>query len=349
MAIDWNRGYTSKFTVNEVDRRSWGSASEIGRVISADIDLVDGGLCESGSLSMTGDGVGQFDERYLRITMEAEQDGLRQRVEIATLLCSSSEGEFDHGVDTVEVEGRSVLYPASTRKVHDLGNDPYAPMGVDGAEFAASLLGKCVQAPISVEGSFILGSSVVFDLDDSYLDAARAVLDVGGFIIQVDGHGTIHVRALPSEPDKDMWPVTAESMMPSIGHSLDMSEIPNRYRAEIGSVSAVAVNDDPASRTSVPYRGYYVDADIDSDAKPLEGESLAEYARRKLVELSVAEDVRKLSREYRPGLLPCDVADYIAPDGGIHGRYRVKRQSLTLGRGIKVSEEVAEEVVTWQG
>ena len=348
MAVDWNRGYTSTFRVYEVDRRSWGEAEEVGRIESASIDRVADELLESASLKATQEVGAGFRERYLRVVMEAEQDGSMERVEVATLLCASTEGEADKGADTIEIEGRSVLYPASTRNVHDLGVDPYAPMGADGAEYAATLLGRCIAAPVSVEGSFTLGRSIVHDLDASYLDAAWDVLDYGGFTMRIDGHGTVHIARKPSEPPEDALPVTASVIIPGVSHSLDMSEIPNRYIAVMGAASAVSVNDDPDSETSTVTRGYYVDK-RDTSPKLLGGESLAEYARRKLVEESVASDTLSFKREYRPDLLPNDVADYRAPSGGLDGRYRITRQSLALGRGIQVDEEVVEEVSTWQG
>ena len=86
MAVDWNRGYTSTFRVYEVDRRSWGEAEEVGRIESASIDRVADELLESASLKATQEVGAGFRERYLRVVMEAEQDGSMERVEVATLL-----------------------------------------------------------------------------------------------------------------------------------------------------------------------------------------------------------------------------------------------------------------------
>ena len=344
--IDWTRGYTSTFRAYEVDRRTWTETSEIGRVDTASVDNDSEGALQSGALSITASPDEQFGERYVRIRLDADQSNSTEHVDIVTLLCTAASGAYDHNVDTLDVEGRSVLYPASTRMVHDIGTDPYAPMGADGAAFAAQLLRKCIAAPVSVECSFLLGRSVVFDPSDSYLDAAWEVLDVGGCIMQVDGRGVVHILEAPEKPDPDYGVVSAAQLMPGVGHELDYSEIPNRYFAVYGATTASAENDDPASPTSTVTRGYYVD-ERDESPKLKDGESLAMYARRKLAERSVAYDTRNYKREYIPGVLPGSMVRVQA--AGMDGMYRVRRQSLAIGRGITVDEESVEEVRTWQG
>lgn len=343
--IDWTRGYTSRFTAYEVDGSTWAETAVIGRVASADVDRTASGLLESGSLSITVDVLGGFQERYVRICMDAEQDGRTERVDVATLLCASEGGTANHGVDFLDVQGRSVLYPASVRKVHDLGNDPYAPMGCDGAAYAGALLSKCVAAPVHVDCGFTLGTSIVHDLSDSYLDAAWAVLGAGNCTVQIDGRGEVHVIEMPSEPDPEVGAVTASSLMPGIEHGSDYSSIPNRYYAASGSTATVAVNDDPNSPTSTVSRGYFVDF-RDESPKPVGGETLAEYARRKLAEKSVAKDTRKYKREFRPGVYVGSLLDVSM--GGEPVVTRVERQSLAIGHGIVVTEESSREVATWQ-
>ena len=344
--IDWTRGYTSTFRAFEVDRRTWTETAEIGRVDAASVDNDSEGALQSGALSITADPGAGFGERYVRIRLDADQGGSSERVDVATLFCTAASGTLDHGIDTLDVEGRSVLHPASVRMVHDIGTDPYAPMGADGAAFAAQLLRKCIAAPVSVECSFLLGRTVVFDPKDSYLDAAWEVLEVGGCIMQVDGRGVVHILDAPDAPDPERGVVNAAQLIPGIGHELDYSGIPNRYFAVYGATTASASNDDPASPTSTATRGYCVD-ERDESPRLKDGESLAMYARRKLAELSVAYDTRKYKREYIPGVLPGSMVRVQAP--GMDGTYRVRRQSLAIGRGITVDEEANEEVRTWQG
>ena len=344
MPIDWERGYSGTFRVFEVDPKTWAERAEVEQVSGGGMECTGSGLLQSGSLDVT-EGLGAgFSERYLRIRLDAEQGDASERVDVATMLFAGTGGEDDGGASLQELEGRSVLYPASTRKVHDLGNDPYAPAGADGAAFAAQLIAKCCHAPVHVECSFALGTDIVFDLDDSYLDAAQAVLGAGNCMLRIDGRGEVHAIAVPTE---EAATITARALMPGATRSLDYGKIPNRYYAVSGSTTAVAVNDDPGSPTSTVSRGYYVDA-RDESPKPLAGETLAEYARRKLSEASVAEESRSYEREYRPGLFVGDLAEIDAPQGGFHGGMRIKRQSLKFGHGITVSEESSREVSTWQ-
>ena len=340
--MDWTRGYSSEWHVHEVDVATWADGPEVGRVDGASIERVTGGLCESGTFSVT-KAVGEdFRERYLRLVLVASQDGMRERVEVATMLCSSESGHVDRKRDSASVTGRSVLYPASARQLLE---GSYAPKGANGAEYAASLLRGSIAAPVAVDGAFTIGVNVVFDLGDSYLDAAWAVLDAGNFTMQVDGHGTVHVLPTPSEPT-----VNADGglFVPGIDYDLDMSGIKNRYTAMYGGLSATAVNDDPSSPTSTVSRGY-VEDEVDKSPVLLDGETLAAYAVRKLREGSVARRTLGYEREYHPAVLPGSVLSAHVPAGGLEGRIRSSRQSLSIGRRISVREDAVLEVTTWLG
>ena len=342
--MDWSRGYSAEWRVVRVDPSTWADAEAVGAVDSASVERTADGLMESGSMTAVR-GVGEgFEPGYHRIVMVAEQDGAKERVEVCTLYCTSAQGEVERGRDVVDVVGRSVLYPASVRR---LLAGTYAPKGADCAAYAARLLRECVACPVEVEGAFALADHVVFDLGDSYLDAARAVLDAGGYCMQVDSHGTVHVRPLPAEPAAGLGALGASMLMPKVGYELDYSDVPNRYLARDGELQAVAVNDDPASPTSTVSRGYFHD-EVDTSPKPLEGESLATYARRRLAEKSVVKDARRYEREFAPDVLPNSIVRATAAQGGLEGDLRVTRQSLELGHGVKVTEEAVREVSTWQ-
>ena len=342
--MDWGRSYTASWSVHPVHPATWAESGRLARISSASVERTRDGLLESGSLEAVEDVGAGFEPGYYRIVMVAEQDGIRTREEIATLYCASTGVQVERGRQAVAIEGRSVLYPASVRR---LLAGSYAPRGADGAQYAAEMLRGCLAAPVEVTGGFALAEHVVFELGRTVLEAVRSILDAGNHIMQVDGHGTVRIMPKPVEPSIELSNANARLLMPKAERRLDLTGIPNVYLARDGGVQAVAVNDDPASPTSTVTRGYEHDV-TDSSPKPVDGESLAEYARRKLAEASVVEDAVTYTREWWPGVYPGSLVRCSLPGWGVEGGLRVVKQSLTLGMGITVLEQAAGEVSTWQ-
>jgi len=340
--MDWTAGYAPTWRLYRVNKDTFADAGRVGRVDSARVERVRGNLLESGTLTATQDVGAAFEEGYYRLVMVAEQNG-HERVEVATFFCSSAGGGVDKGAEVIDIEGRSVLYPASVRK---LLAGTYAPMGADGAAYVGKMLRECIAAPVSVDGSFTLNSHVVFDLGESYLDAAWQVLGAGNFVMQIDGHGTVHVLPMPTDAALSLDSTNAALLMPSVRYDLDYSNVPNVYIADDDGMTAKAVNDDAASATSTIARGYE-HTYIDSSPTPVNGETLAAYARRRLAELSVVEDTRRYTREFYPGVMPYSIVKGTLPDARLFGEFRVSAQSLEMGAGITVTETAVEEVRTW--
>ncbi len=339
---DWSAGGKVAFRFRRVDTSTWADASDAGPLLSASVERVRGGLLESGSAEVAravGEG---FEPGYYRLSAVAEGRGLA-RSDVATLYFAGGSSSVARGSKTVGIEGRSVLYPASVRRM--LAGS-YAPEGTDGAAAAARLLRECVACPVEVEGAFTLNVPVIFDLGCSYLDAVWMLLDAGGWCMQVSGRGAVSVKPKPTAPSSLLDASAARALAPGVTSSLDYSGVPNAYLADDGRQSVRVVNDDPESPTSTTSRGYVHDV-VDTAPKPVDGETLAAYARRKLREMSTVEDVRGYTRAYEPDLRPYDVVRFSLPSQGLSGDMRITRQSLRIGRGITVTEEACKEVTTW--
>ena len=339
--MNWARSYTSEWRVFRVNRKTWADGQKLEGVDSASITrTADGSLLESGDMEVTG----AFETDYYRIVMTAKQGGEVVREDVATLLFDISDGEHDYGTVKNKAKGYSVLYPASTTAVM---TGEYAPAGVDGAKYAAELLASAINAPVEVEGSFTLNDHVVHEPGTYILDAAWAVLNAGpdgGYIIQIDGRGVVHIRPRPTEPALVLDSEAKGVMLNGIEYTADISEIPNRYIVIDGNNKTLAVNDDPESPVSTVKRGYYVD-EVDTSATPINGETLGEYARRKLSEASVLETEYSYKREYAPAVLLYSMIR--ASLNGLEGDLRVKSQSINCSHGIMVSEKVTEETALW--
>lgn len=333
--MDWSKSYTSTWRVFRVNRKTWADGELLAKVDSVDISrTADGRLLESGSMEVTGD----FTSDYYRVVMTANQGGILTRVDVATLLFDVAGGEVDFGRTAHEVDGYSVLYPASTTAV-TLGE--YAPAGEDGVRYAADLLRSAINAPVETEGSFTLNDHIVHELGSSVIDAVWAVLDAGNYIIQIDGRGIVHIRPKPSTPAYYITNSNIGMLSNGISYSTDISEIPNRYVVIEDNLITIATNDDQESSVSTVNRGYCVDV-VDTSPTPVNGKTVAEYASDRLKQLSIMKDERTYVREYVPDVYLYSIVR--ASINGLQGDLRVTSQSVKCGNGITVNERAVREV-----
>lgn len=336
--IDWSKSYTSTWRVFKVNPKTWADGELIKRVDSASISrTADGRVLESGSLEVTG----EFSSGYYRIVMNAEQGGELARVDVATLLFEVKGGSIDFGRKASSVDGYSVLQPAATTAI-TIGE--YAPAGVDGVQYAKSLLESAINAPVEVEGSFILNDHVVHELGSSVIDAVWAVLDAGGYIIQLDGKGVVHIKPKPTKPDLKLNNLSRSLLSNGIDFSSDTSEIPNRYVVIDDNNVVVASNDDKDSIVSTVSRGYFVDV-VDTSPTPVNGQTLREYANGRLKDLSILKEEYTYQREYADKVYLYSLVR--ASINGLQGDLRVESQSINCGKGITVTEKASKETALW--
>lgn len=342
--IDFGAPYSATWRVFSVDERTWADGDRMYGVTTASVNReADGNLLESGTFTIDlpyGESIG---EGYYRLVMTAHQNGVAERVDVATLHGIASGSVSDKGRNLQTLNASSVLYPASTEKT---AVGWYAPAGVNGAQFVAEMLAGCLKAPVSWEGSFTLDSPIVFQLGWSKLECAWTVLDAGNFTLAIDGRGRVTVRPMPTEPSLALDGANARLVGTSVSRKTDWSVVPNRYYAVDGSEVAVAVNDDPNSVTSTVSRGYNSDV-VDRSPKRVNGETLEAYAGRRLHESSIVLDTRTYTREWVGGVYPNSIVLGSIPSVGLDGRLRVTSQKLTLGKGIKVDETAGMEVSSW--
>lgn len=346
MSISWSGGGYDvlSWRVFRVDPLTWADGEQLRGVNEVTVDRSAEGTIERGELSVDSVVGGEFTEGYYRIAMTASQGGEAERVDVATLLCVSTSDVTNRGVSVMAVTGRSVLHPASTKR---LAIGSYAPKGVDGAAYCADMLRDAINAPVEAYGSFTLDDHVVFDAGISVLDAVWLVLDAGNFVLQISGDGTVSILPKPTEPSLDLDLAHARLMQPEVSRELDWSEVPNRYFAVDNGVVAAAVNDRPESETSTVRRRWCSDV-VDESPTRVDGESLRAYAERRLEELSMVRDSRTYRREWWPGVYPFSVIRGSISSVGMEGDFRVESQHITCGTGIVVEEKAFKEVYSWR-
>ena len=336
--IDWARAYSSRFIVARVDADTWADAGAAGNVVSVSIDRDCSDsvpLLEEASIEVDGD----FQDGWHRVYMVAEQ-GAAEKVALGTFLFERKTASNGHGRKTINAGGSSVLKEA---EYVELAYGEYAPYGADVARYAANMLRKAIHAPVNVSGGFTLSQNVVFTIGMSVLEAVWLVLDAGGFCMRIDGDGTVNVLQKPVEPDLELSRASARLLMPGVDDDYTLSGVPNRYKAIDGGDVAVAVNDDPASAASYASRGRWVD-ETDTSPVRVNGETLQQYAERKLKEASAITVRKSYTREFWPGVRPFSIVRGSMADIGLSGDFTVVSQSLECGRGIVVQETVQAEV-----
>lgn len=336
--MDWRRSYSSTWRVFKVNKDTWADGEALAGVDSASVTrTADGSLLESGGLELTG----TVDPGYYRIVMTADQGGELARVDVATLLFVANGGGYDYNTHTQKADGYSVLYPASVTAVTTGG---YAPAGVNGAEYAADLLAAAINAPVETEGTFTLNEPIVHALGSSVLEAAWAVLNAGGFVMQITGRGVVRICPKPTDPALILDSTNEGLMLNGTSFTADESGIPNRYIVIDGANLTMAANSDPESAVSTIARGYTVDQ-VDTSPTPVDGETLAEYAERRLSELSVLIEEQSYTREYAAGVNLYDIVR--ASLDAFEGDYRIASQTIACGNGITVAEKVEKETALW--
>lgn len=337
--IDWTSGYSCEFSVQEVNPETWAVAGELVDVVQATVTrscTESVPMLEQASVEVDS----EISPGWYRLSMLVRQNSV-ERVALGTFYFEKVDRTNDYGRVTVTAKGRSVLYPAAC-ETFVVGD--YAPAGVDGAEYAGSLLADSIPAPVEVMGSFTLGDDIVFEPGLTKLAAAWKVLDAGGFVMQVSGDGTVHVSVRPESPSLVLDRPGAAVLLPNIKGGVDMSNIPNRYYATDGVSLAVAVNDDPESQVSHATRGIWVDV-YDDKPKRVNGETLAAYAGRMLAECATVMEKVTYTREYWPGVQPFSMVRCGIPDMGLDGDAFVLSQSLSVRYGVTVQETIGFEVV----
>jgi hypothetical protein len=109
----------------------------------------------------------------------------------------------------------------------------------------------------------------------------------------------------------------------------------------LDGAAATARDDDPDSIFSTVNRGREVW--LQEDAELAAGESLGEYAYRRLKELQRPARSLSYNRRFQPDVSTNDLVSIIYPKQDIGDVFRVVSQSISLSHGASVSEEVINE------
>lgn len=332
--MNWSKGMSASYKAYIVDPITWKDTEPID-IISGSISKSEDDLRESANITVSN--YSSNKEQWIRIYLDARQSSDSYYGAIFTGLISSPGVDIEGSVQTNNLECYSVLKPA--RDVL-LPRGYYVSYGTNTVAILRSLLSVIKGTPIVIEGTPPnLSQTLIAESGESCLSMADLILYSIGWRMRISGDGSIIISEPASEPSAYFDAIDVDSLETKLNIENNWFDCPNVFRAVQGSFSATAVDEDPDSIFSIQNRGreiYYEE----TSCNPYYGESLAQYAKRRLKEEQQVYMSASYSRRFDPNANVSDVISLHYPGQGLDGLFYISSQSITLGYCPSVSEVV---------
>ena len=329
----WANGYSAAYYASVIDPVTW---REIGRIeiTGGTVTRADSDLMESARLSCKNTYQGQ--EQWIRVIMDTRQDGDFAHVPIFTGLAVSPDRTIEGRFKTDDLSAYSVLKPADDIA---LPKGWYAPVGFVASSIVEQLL-EVIPAPIeTAENSPKLLESIVAEKGETNLSMARKVLQAVDWRFRILGDGTVQICPKSREAVVSFNALDNDCIEKEVRMSYDWYSCPNIFRATSGDSVAEARDDDPDSIFSTVSRGREI-WKAEENCKLGDGESITEYAYRRLKEEQNAVFKLSYRRRFHPDVLLGDIVEIHYPEYDLVGNFLVTKQTITLGFGASTAEEV---------
>ena len=330
--MEWDKGYTATFYGYTMDPASWREKTMF-QITGGSIDRTFEGLRESADIDCVGY---EGKEQWIRIYLDAKQGGSAAHIPLFTGLACSPSKDINGLIITNTMQCYSVLKPAQDVL---LARGYYVPAGANGAEVIKDLL-SMTPAPVEIEGSSpALTTSIIAEDGESHLSMSDKILQALGWRLRIKGDGTILLCEKAKKESGSFDALSSDSIEPEITIERDWYECPNVFRAVQDDLSAVARDDSLESPLSTINRGREIWAE-ETSCDFNTGESIAEYAERRLKELQAIAITASYDRRYHPEIVPYDLVRLHYPKQGLDGLFLVTSQRIELGYSARTNEEV---------
>lgn len=330
--MDYTKGFSAVYELVVLDPVTWvetNVAEWTGGNITKDSTS---SLIESALIKTSDIGSG---EQWVRIYLQANQEGASDRVPLFTGLTTSPKRIIEGVFEEHELICYSVLKPAEDVLVP---RGYFVPAGSD-ATFVKTLLSD-IYAPIVVEKSSPrLIHSIVAESGESKLSLARKTLEAIGWRIRIEGDGTVHVCGPATVISESFSSLNNDVLEVNVTDTFDWYSAPNVLRVITSTGIAVARDTKASSMFSTVNRGREI-WEEETSASLNAGETTAEYAIRRLKELQNVHRTITYNRRFFPDIYCGDIVNLNYMQQDISGNYRVKNQKITLGYNCTVNEEV---------
>lgn len=335
--MDWSKGYSASYYATTIDTATWRETG-IFAITGGSIKRESTGKRQSADVRCINHPVTV--EQWVRIYLDAKQDGASAHVPLFTGLAASPDTDINGTLKTNTLMCYSVLKPAEDVI---LPRGWYAMQGANGAELVKALL-SVSPAPIIITGTApALAETIIAEDNETRLSMADRILTAIGWRLRIDGDGTINIMSKTSASVATLDPIENDVIETQIKVSADWYSCPNVYMAVSGDMTGIA-RDESDGPLSVQNRGREV-WQVETGCALGETESIAAYAMRRLKEAQTVQKSASYSRRFLPGVMPEDVITMRYPEQGLTGDYTVTNQTITLGYGAKTSESIATAAV----
>lgn len=332
--MNWNRGFSALYYASYVDPFTWRDIERI-EITGGSVSRKDADLIESAEIDVRGFGPG---ERWVRVWLDTRQDGEAGHNALFTGLACSPTEDIDGNKITHTVQMFSVLKPAEDVL---LPRGWYAPAGVPVGPLLTRLL-SVTPAPVVVDGDTpALAAAIIAEDGETNLSMAWKIIQAVDWRFKITGKGEIHICPKASAISARFDSLENDSIEPKLEKTFDWFDCPNVFRAVMDDLSATVRDDNPDSPLSTVSRGREIWME-ETDCDLQEGESISDYAIRRLKEEQEVETTVSYDRRYNPDVFVSDLIQLNYPIQGIVGTFKVVSQDVEFGAGARTGEEVAK-------
>lgn len=329
--MDWSKGFTGTYYATEVDAQTWKDIDRF-EITGGSVEFSDEGLRSSADIDCV-----RYDrtqEIWVRIWMDADQAGDASHNALFTGLACAPDRDINGNYETNKVQCFSVLQPCESVL---LPRGWYARAGVSASLILEDLL-SVTPAPVNIIGSTPkLLDHIVAEEGENHLSMTEKVLAAIDWRMKLAGDGTITIcpnastQSVLMNKDYDI-------IQTQLTDTYDWFNAPNVFRASTDT-RTVVYKDEDDSPLSIKARGREIWME-ETGCNLMDGESLEGYAMRRCKEEQAIERTVSYTRRYVPDIMPSDIVRICYPHQGVDGLFYVTSQSLTIGGGTPVSEEV---------
>lgn len=341
---DWSKGFTSAFYMVEIDPYTW--LEKKHNDVSVRIEITGGSIKNEGSGKRQTATVDCKNykpevEQWVRIYMDTYQSGASDHVAMFTGLASCPDDEIVNTLHNNSLDCFSVLQPLADVV---LLRGWYAAKGADVSGVLADLLSV---TPAPVDGldeiNKNLTSYIIAENNETNLTMLERILTAANLRLQITGDGRIRITPMPlkTEYTYSFDPLQNDMIETKINVTADWFACPNVFLAIQDDMSAIKRDDDEDSIVSTVNRGREVWMQ-ESGCNLAEGESITDYAARRLAEEQNVKKIVSYDRRFTPDVLPDDHIMMNYPEQGVTGIFKVQSQSIDIGTGVKTGEEITE-------
>lgn len=332
--MDWSKGFEARYYASILDKNSWRDRERF-EITGGQISRSTGELIESADINCV-----RYDrgEQWIRIWLDARQNGAAEHVALFTGLATSPTNDINGSVTSNSLECYSVLKPAQDIL---LPRGWYAPRGISGATIINDLL-RVTPAPVEVsDNAPNLRQNIIAEEGESNLSMVNKILTAINWRIRITGEGHIQIcpKAISSSLRFSMR--ENDSIEPKLSKGYDWFSAPNIFRAVAGDESATVTDDSEYSPLSTVNRGREIWKE-ETSCDLNDGETLYEYASRRLKEEQSVSEVISYDRRFFPDILVSDLVTLHFPDKKIDGDYQITSQRIEIGYGAKTTEEAVK-------